>query len=138
MPLSISTAEKKLDVSPSISQFIIPLGATVNMDGTALYQSVATVFLAQIYGIDLPISELVFVAVTAMVASVGAPGVPGVGIVVLSMVLASVGIPPQGVMLIVAADRILDMFRTVINVTGDLCAAVIVQKFAGRSAEPEA
>jgi Na+/H+-dicarboxylate symporter len=109
MPLSIRTAEDKLRVRPSISQFIIPLGATINMDGTALYQAVATVFLAQVTGIDLTFAALVLVVVTTVGASIGSPSTPGVGIVLLSTILASVGIPAEAIALIIGVDRILDM-----------------------------
>ena len=123
MPLSIKTAEEKLNVHPSVAQFVIPLGATINMNGTALYQGVATVFLAQIFGVDLSIGVLLLVVVTAVGASVGSPGTPGVGIVILAMVLETAGIPAAGIALIIGVDRILDMSRTAVNVSGDLVAA---------------
>ena len=122
MPLSMKTAEEKLKVRASISGFIIPIGATINMDGTALYQSVAAVFLAQVYGIELSIFAMLVIIATTVAASVGAPSVPGVGIVVLAGILASVGIPAAGIGLILGVDRILDMCRTSLNVTGDLTA----------------
>ena len=131
MPLSIRTAEEKLQVRPSISQFVVPLGATINMNGTALYQGVATLFLAQIYGIDIATSGLVFLVVTAVGASIGSPATPGVGIVILAMVLGSVGVPVSGIALIMGVDRILDMARTAVNVTGDLVACVIMDKWVG-------
>jgi Na+/H+-dicarboxylate symporter len=130
MPLTMRTAEEKLRIRPSISQFIMPLGATLNMNGTALYQGVATVFLAQVYGIDLSAGELTLVVVTAVGAAVGSPATPGVGIVILSMVLSSAGIPVAGVALIMGVDRILDMTRTTVNVAGDLFAASVVDKMA--------
>ncbi len=126
MPLTIETAEKKLNVRSSVSQFIIPLGTTINMDGTALYQGVATVFLAQVFKVDLSFAQIVLVAATATLSSIGAPGTPGVGIAVLASILTSVGIPASGVMLIIGVDRILDMCRTVLNVTGDLTASVVM------------
>ncbi|MCO4795437.1 MAG: dicarboxylate/amino acid:cation symporter [Bacteriovoracaceae bacterium] len=129
MPLTIETAEKKLGVRSSISQFIIPLGTTINMGGTALYQGVATAFLAQVFQVDLSISQITFVVLTATLSAVGAPGTPGVGIAILATILTSVGIPAHGVMLIVGVDRILDMCRTVLNVAGDLVAAVIMNRF---------
>lgn len=128
MPLSIETADHKLGVRPSISQFVIPLGATINMDGTALYQGVATLFLAQVFGIDLSIAALTFVVVTAVSASIGAPATPGVGIVILATILNGVGIPPDGVALIIGVDRVLDMSRTVVNVTGDLTACTALDR----------
>ncbi len=135
MPLSIKTAEEKLRVRPSISQFVIPLGATINMNGTALYQSVATVFIAQVYGVDLSVSSMILIVAMAVGASIGSPATPGVGIVILSMVLGAVGIPPAGVGLIMGVDRILDMSRTAVNVTGDLVACRLMEKWVGGSGE---
>lgn len=129
MPLTIETAEKKLGVRNSVSQFIIPLGTTINMDGTALYQGVATAFLAQAFQIDLSFAQIALVVLTATLSSVGAPGTPGVGIAVLATILTNVGIPSSGVMLIIGVDRILDMCRTVLNVTGDLTASVVMNSF---------
>jgi len=129
MPLSIKTAEEKLQVHPSVSQFVIPLGATINMNGTALYQGVATVFLAQVFAVDLSTGALLLVIVTAVGASIGSPGTPGVGIVILAMVLETVGIPVAGVVLIMGVDRILDMSRTAVNVCGDLVAAKLMNRW---------
>lgn len=129
MPLSIETAEDKLDVRPSISQFLIPLGATINMDGTALYQGVATIFLAQVYEVDLALPTLLLIIITTVGASIGSPATPGVGIVILSMVLKSAGIPASGVALIIGVDRILDMSRTALNVTGDLTACTVMNRW---------
>ena len=131
MPISIRTAEEKLRVRPSISQFIIPLGATINMDGTALYQGVAAVFLAQVFGIDLSVGGLLLIVVTAVGASIGTPATPGVGIVILAMVLTTVGIPAAGIALIMGVDRILDMSRTVLNVCGDLVASTVMDRWVG-------
>ena len=128
MPLSIKTAEEKLEVRPSISQFIVPLGATINMDGTALYQGVAAIFLAQAFGVDISFGGMVLIVVTAVGASIGTPATPGVGIVILSLVLASVGIPANGIALIIGVDRILDMSRTALNVCGDLVASVVMNR----------
>ncbi len=128
MPLSMQTAEEKLNIRPSISQFLIPLGASINMDGTALYQGAATVFLAQVFGIDLGLPALLLIVVTAVGASIGSPATPGVGIVILSMVLRSAGIPTAGVALIIGVDRILDMSRTAVNVTGDLTASLVMNR----------
>lgn len=133
MPLSMKTAEEKLKVPPSISEFVIPLGATVNMDGTALYQGAATVFLAQVFGMDLGLPALILVVVTTVAASIGSPATPGVGIVVLAMVLRSVGIPTSGIALILGVDRILDMSRTAVNVTGDLAACLVMERWVGGS-----
>ena len=132
MPLSIRTAEDKLGVRPSISQFVIPLGATINMTGTALYQSVATVFLAQVYGIELGMASMALVVAMAVGASIGSPATPGVGIVILAMVLQSVGVPAAGIALIMGVDRILDMCRTTINVTGDLVASRLLENWSGQ------
>lgn len=134
MPLSIKTAEEKLKVRPSISQFVIPLGATINMNGTALYQGVAAIFLAQIFSIELSMGSMIIIILTSVGASVGAPATPGVGIVILSMVLSSVGIPPSGIALIMGVDRILDMSRTAINVAGDLVATKLMDRWVGAKA----
>jgi Na+/H+-dicarboxylate symporter len=129
MPLSIKTAQEDLKISPSVSEFTIPLGATINMDGTALYQMVAIIFLAGAYQVDLSLSQMIIVGITAVGASIGAPGTPGVGIVILATLLQSVGIPLSGISLILTVDRILDMCRTAVNVTGDLTAASIMEKW---------
>ena len=122
----LQTAEKDLGVDPSVSRFIIPLGTTINMDGTALYQGVATIFLAHTAGVDLNMGSMLLVVVTAIGASIGSPGTPGVGIVILAGILANIGVPSAGIALILGVDRVLDMCRTVINVTGDLTAAVVM------------
>jgi len=131
MPLSIKIAEDKLKVRPSVSQFVIPLGATINMNGTALYQGVAALFLAQVFGIEIGLGGMTLIVLTSVGASIGAPATPGVGIVILSMVLASVGIPAAGIALIMGVDRILDMSRTAINVSGDLVAAKLIDRWVG-------
>ncbi len=128
MPLSIKTAEEKMKVKPKVSQFIIPLGATINMDGTALYQIVAVFFLAQLFNIDLGFTTILLISLTALAASIGAPSAPGTGIVILSTILIAAGIPPVGVVLLLGVDRILDMIRTMINVTGDLTASLFFDK----------
>lgn len=124
MPLSIKTAEEQMKIKPKVSQFIIPLGATINMDGTALYQIVAVFFLAQLFGIDLSFTTILLITLTALAASIGAPSAPGTGIVILSTILIAAGIPPVGVVLLLGVDRILDMTRTMVNVTGDLTACL--------------
>jgi Na+/H+-dicarboxylate symporter len=126
LPVSMETAQKNLNVPKNISSFVQPLGATVNMDGTAIMQGVATVFIAQVYGIDLGIGALLTVILTATLASIGTAGVPGAGLIMLSMVLVSVGLPVEGIALILGVDRLLDMCRTAINITGDASAAVVV------------
>jgi Na+/H+-dicarboxylate symporter len=128
MPLSIQTAEEKLGVRPSIAQLVMPIGASVNMGGTALYQGLATMFMAQLFGIDLPLSSLLAVVVTALGASIGAPATPGVGIVVLATVLQASGIPLAGLALILGVDQVLERVRCVLNVTGDLVAAVVMDR----------
>lgn len=140
MPLSIKTAEEQLGVRSSIAQFVIPLGATINMNGTALYQAVAASFLAQVYGVDISASGLALIVVMAVGASIGSPGTPGVGIVILGMVLSSVGIPVEGVALLMGVDRILDMSRTAINVAGDLVASKLMNQWigGGETSEPQA
>jgi len=132
MPLTLKTAQENLGVRPSISQFVIPLGATVNMNGTALYQGVATVFLAEVFGIHLGPFQLLMVMVLAVGASIGTPSIPGVGIIVLAMILNSVGIPTSGIALIMGVDRILDMCRTAVNVAGDLVTCKVMDRLLGR------
>lgn len=124
MPLSIKTAEEKMNVKPKVSQFIIPLGATINMDGTALYQIIAVFFLAQLFSIDLGFTTILLISLTALAASIGAPSAPGTGIIILSTILIAAGIPPIAVVLLLGVDRILDMIRTMVNVTGDLTACL--------------
>lgn len=128
MPFSIQAAEEKLDIRPEISRFVVPLGATINMDGTALYQAVAAVFLCQVFGVDLSMGETVMLLLTTVGASIGTPATPGVGIVVLATILVSIGVPPEGIALIIGVDRILDMCRTTVNVTGDLTASMVMNK----------
>ncbi|QFT56877.1 dicarboxylate/amino acid:cation symporter [Microbulbifer sp. THAF38] len=139
MPLSMRTAEHPLEVKPAIAKFIVPLGATVNMDGTALYQVIAAIFLTQVYGIDLSTAQLVGLTVTTVGASIGSPSTPGVGIVILASILAGIGVPPEGIALILGVDRILDMCRTAVNVTGDLTACLVMDKLLGSDSleEPE-
>lgn len=128
MPITIKSAENVLRVRPSLSQFIIPLGATINMGGTALYQGLAAIFMAQMFQMELPLSALIALVLTALGASIGTPAVPGVGIVVLATILNSAGIPLAGLALIIGVDRILERFRTSLNVTGDLVACRIMDR----------
>ncbi len=128
IPMSIDTLNKKMGVSKQISSFTIPLGATINMDGTSIMQGVAVVFIAQVYGIDLTLGNLATVVLTATLASIGTAGVPSVGLVTLAMVLNSVGLPTEGIALIMGIDRILDMLRTAVNITGDAVCTTIVAK----------
>ena len=131
IPMSIDTLNKKMGVSKQISSFTIPLGATVNMDGTSIMQGVAVVFIAQAYGIPLTMGNLATVVVTATLASIGTAGVPSVGLVTLAMVLSSVGLPTEGIALIMGIDRILDMLRTAVNITGDAVCTTIVSHQEG-------
>ncbi|MDR4886963.1 dicarboxylate/amino acid:cation symporter [Fredinandcohnia sp. QZ13] len=126
LPVSMETAQKNLKVPEPISSFVQPLGATINMDGTAIMQGVATIFIAQVYGFDLSFSQILVVILTAVLASIGTAGVPGVGLIMLAMVLTAVGLPPEGIGLIIGIDRLLDMTRTAINITGDAACAVYV------------
>lgn len=126
LPLNMEVVERKLGVSQRVTSFVLPMGMTVNMDGTSLYQAVAAVFIAQVLGIDLTATQLLTIVATTTLSSIGTPGVPGGSIVVLLMVLSSVGIPPEGLALILGLDRPLDMLRTVVNVTGDATVASIV------------
>ena len=118
--------EEKLGASEEISSFVLPLGATINMDGTALYQAVAAVFIAQTLGMDLTLAQQLTIVLTAVLASIGTPAVPGAGIIMLVIILEAVNVPAQGIALILGVDRILDMLRTTCNVTGDatVCTAV--------------
>lgn len=132
LPVSMEVAQKELGVPKSISSFVQPLGATINMDGTAIMQGVATMFIAQAYGIDLTAIELATVVLTAVLASIGTAGVPGVGLIMLAMVLSSVGLPVAGIGLVIGIDRLLDMTRTAINISGDAACAVYVAETEGK------
>ncbi len=140
LPVTITTAETKLGVSKEVSSFVLPLGATINMDGTALYQAVAVMFIAQIYGIPMDFGAQLTVVLTATLASIGTAGVPGAGIIMLIVVLQSVGLGDQvasGIALILGIDRLLDMIRTMVNVTGDLSCASFVARSEGEQLDPE-
>lgn len=130
MPVSLKTVQDKLKVRPSIAQFVVPIGATVNMDATALFQGLATIFFVQMYGLDVSIAVLAVLIVTIIGSSIGASATPGVGIVVLSVVLGSVGIPLEGLALIIGVDQILERFRAMLNVTGDLTASVVMERLS--------
>ncbi len=139
MPLSLQIAETKLGVPPAVSRFVIPLGTTINMGGTALYQAVAALFLAQAFGIEIGTMGMVLIVVMAVGAAIGSPGTPGVGIVILASILESVGIPSAGIALIIGVDRLLDMCRTVVNVAGDLVATTVISSgFDGDKEKPGA
>ena len=126
IPMSIDTLSKKIGVNKKISSFTIPLGATINMDGTAIMQGVAVIFVAQAFNIGLDFVDYLTVIATATLASIGTAGVPGVGLITLSMVFNSVGLPVEGIALIMGIDRILDMTRTAVNITGDAVCTTIV------------
>jgi Na+/H+-dicarboxylate symporter len=131
LPLTMKAVTDNSKVSEKISSFVLPIGATVNMDGTALYECVATIFIAQVYGIGLNLGEQLIIVVTALLASIGAASVPMSGLVMMSIILAAVGLPLEGVAIVLAVDRVLDMFRTSVNVLSDSCGAVIVAKLDG-------
>jgi len=129
MPVTMNVAEKRLGIDNSIASFTVPLGATINMDGTAIMQGVATVFIAQAYGMDISMGGYMAIIATATLASVGTAGVPGVGLITLSMVLQQVGLPVEGIALIIGVDRLLDMVRTAVNITGDcMVSSIVAQK----------
>jgi Na+/H+-dicarboxylate symporter len=131
LPVSMTCARKNLGVSDSVSGFVLPLGATINMDGTALYQGVCALFVAQVFGVDLSGGDYLTIILTATLASIGTAGVPGAGLIMLSLVLTSVGLPLEGVAIIAGIDRILDMARTSLNVVGDAMVATFVAKSEG-------
>ena len=126
LPLNLETTENKLGVSNEVTSFVLPVGATVNMDGTSCYQAIAVLFIAQVIGIDLTLMQLFTILLMTIISSIGTPSIPGGSYVILTMVLASVGIPPEGLALILGIDRPLDMLRTAVNVTGDATVAAIV------------
>ncbi|PLX14621.1 MAG: dicarboxylate/amino acid:cation symporter [Marinilabiliales bacterium] len=131
LPLTMEAVENNSGVSNKITSFTLPLGATINMDGTALYECVAVIFIAQAYGMELSVVQQIIIVITALLASIGAAGVPMAGLVMITIILTAVGLPLEGVGLILAVDRILDMFRTSINVWSDSCGAVIIAKSEG-------
>ncbi len=131
LPVTMKQVEEEIGVSEEVSSFVLPLGATVNMDGTSLYQGVAAVFIAQALGMDLTLTQQLMIVLTATLASIGSAGVPGAGLIMLIIVLESIGVPAAGIALIIAPDRILDMFRTVVNVTGDATVCTIVASTEG-------
>lgn len=132
IPVTLETATKKMGVRNSIASFTVPLGATINMDGTAIMQGVATVFIAQVFSQDLTLADYLTVVLTATLASIGTAGVPGVGLIMLAMVLEQVGLPVEGIALIIGVDRLLDMTRTSVNVTGDSMVSIVVAKSEGQ------
>ncbi|SHF29487.1 Na+/H+-dicarboxylate symporter [Microbulbifer donghaiensis] len=135
LPVTLSTVEKRLGVDNKVAAFTIPLGATINMDGTAIMQGVATAFIAQMYGIEIGLMGYLTVILTATLASVGTAGVPGVGLIMLAMVLQQVGLPLEGIAIVMGVDRLLDMVRTAVNITGDSVVSAIVAKSEGALSE---
>jgi Na+/H+-dicarboxylate symporter len=133
LPLTMESVERNAGVSNKISSFVLPLGATINMDGTALYECVAAMFIAQAYGIDLSFGQQLIVVVTALLVSIGAAGIPMAGLVMMVVILNAVGLPLEGVGLILAVDRILDMCRTTVNVWSDSCGAVVIARTEGET-----
>nr|MBS0021351.1 dicarboxylate/amino acid:cation symporter [Gammaproteobacteria bacterium] len=131
IPVTLKATEERLGVSNSVAAFTVPLGATINMDGTAIMQGVATVFIAQVYSVDLSLADYLTVILTATLASIGTAGVPGVGLIMLAMVLGQVGLPVEGIALIIGVDRLLDMLRTATNVMGDCMVTCLVAKSEG-------
>ncbi|MFU8842667.1 MAG: dicarboxylate/amino acid:cation symporter [Bacteroidales bacterium] len=133
LPLTMEAVEHKSGVSNKITSFTLPLGATINMDGTALYECIAAIFIAQAYGIELSVIQQVIVVVTALLASIGAAGIPMAGLVMITVILTAVGLPLEGVGLILAVDQLLDMFRTSVNVWSDTCGATIIARSEGET-----
>lgn len=131
LPISMNVTQKNLGVSNEVSSFILPLGATINMDGTALYQGVAAIFIAQVFAVDLSLTQQVVMVLTATLASIGAAGVPGAGMITLAVVLSTANIPLEGIALIFGLDRILDMFRTSVNIIGDITCSAVMAKSSG-------
>jgi proton glutamate symport protein len=129
LPITMASVEENLGIRKATAKFVLPLGATINMDGTALYESVAAIFIAQAYGIDLGLGQQVIIFMTASLAAIGAAAIPGAGLITMSIVLGAVGLPLEGIGLILAVDRLLDMFRTTVNVFGDAVGAIVVDSF---------
>ena len=133
IPINLKGCER-LGVDKEVASFVLPLGATINMDGTAIYQGVCAIFIASCYGINLTPSQIVTIVLTATIASIGTAGVPGAGMVMLAMVLSSVGLPLDGIALVAGVDRIFDMGRTVVNITGDASCALVVSNLERKKA----
>jgi Na+/H+-dicarboxylate symporter len=128
LPVTMKTVEEELKVSKEVSSFVLPVGVTVNMDGTSCYQAIAILFISQVLGVDLTFSQILTVLFMTILSSIGTPGIPGGTYVILAMVLTSIGIPAEGLALIIGVDRPLDMLRTAVNVTGDAAVACIIEK----------
>jgi Na+/H+-dicarboxylate symporter len=137
LPVSLRCAQERLGISSPVASFVLPLGSTVNMDGTAMYQGVAAVFIAQVFQLDLSLQAQLSIVLTATMASIGAAGVPGAGMITLALVLTTIGVPMAGLALILGIDRILDMCRTAVNVTGDLAVTAVVARSEGEELNPQ-
>ncbi len=135
LPITMASVEENLGIRKETAKFVLPLGATINMDGTALYESVAAIFIAQAYGIHLGIDQQIIIFMTASLAAIGAAAIPGAGLITMSIVLGAVGLPIEGIGLILAVDRILDMFRTTVNVFGDCVGTIFVDSFLDKEAK---
>ncbi len=135
MPVSLATSVGKLGAHAAVARFVIPLGTTINMGGTALYQGVAALFLAQVFGVEIGLTGMILIVVMATGAAIGSPGTPGIGIIILATILTSIGVPAAGIAIILGVDRILDMCRTVANVAGDLVASQFVSRYATNAAQ---
>jgi Na+/H+-dicarboxylate symporter len=131
MPVTLRCVEQHLHVKPDVAGFVVPLGATINMDGTALYEAVAALFIANLVGVELDLTQQLIVFLTAMLAAIGAPGIPSAGMVTMVMVLQSVGLPVEAIAILLPIDRLLDTFRTMVNVEGDMIGSLVVQKWIG-------
>ena len=128
LPINMKNCEEKLGANKFVASFVLPLGATINMDGTAIYQGVCAIFIANIYGIDLTMSQMIMIIISGTLASVGTAGVPGAGVIMLALVLQTVGLPMEGIALVAGIDRVLDMIRTCLNITGDAAVTVAVSQ----------
>ena len=135
LPINMKNCQEKLGVRRDVSSFVLPLGATINMDGTALYMGVCALFIANVYGIDLTLGQMGMIVLTGTLASIGTAGVPGAGLIMLAMVIQSVGLPMEGLALVAGIDRILDMFRTCLNITGDAAVTIVVDQEEKKAAE---
>ena len=133
LPTSIRVAERSLGIRPSVAGFVLPLGATMNMNGTALFEGAVVLFVAQVFGIDLDLGEQFLVVALAVLTSIGAAGVPGGSLPLLMVVMAQVGVPPDGIAIVLGVDRLLDMGRTVVNVMGDQVCAAYIESVEARS-----
>jgi len=138
LPINMKNCQENLGVSREVTSFVLPLGATINMDGTALYMGVCSLFVANVYGVDISAGQMGMIILTGTLASIGTAGVPGAGLIMLAMVLTTVGLPMEGLALVAGIDRVLDMFRTTLNITGDAAVTIVMDEeeknFARRAA----